>query len=153
MNPSVDNTVYFDGDAIAVSRYFSKFQTLLKECPTAMMLKGNQILVEKLPKVERKTRSGLIIAAATTHRDTVDDTATEFGLVLMTGPGQFGENGDDYPCDAKVGEVILLPNSTYWYGAFMGLPNYEPYSIGRIRDDQIPLWFGDYKKAYEVLSG
>jgi co-chaperonin GroES (HSP10) len=153
VSEAVDNTKYFDGDAIAVSKYFKAFQTLIKEYPNAMMLKGNQILVEKLPKVERKTKSGIIIAEAHTHKNTVADTATDFGLVLMTGPGQIDEKGNDIPTDARVGEIILLPHSTYWYGAFMGLPQYEPYTIGRLLDDQIPMWFGDYKKAYEVLSG
>jgi co-chaperonin GroES (HSP10) len=144
---------FFDGDAIAVSKYFKKFQTLLKECPGIMTLKGDNVLVEKLPKVELKTKSGLIIGTSTTHKNTVADSVTDFGLVLMTGPGQVFEDGSDCPCDAKPGDIILLPQGTYWYGAFGHISQYEPYSIGRLRDGQIPMWFTDYKKAFEVLNG
>lgn len=144
---------FFDGDAIKASKYYSKFQTLLNEYPGLMELKGDNILVERLPKVEMKTKSGLIIGTTTTHKSTMQDSATDFGLVLMAGPGQFFDDGSDCPCDAKPGDIILLPQSVYWYGAFGHITDYEPYSIGRLRDGQIPMWFSDYKKAFEVLNG
>lgn len=144
---------FFDGDAIAASKYFKKFETLRKEYPGAMTLKGDNILVEKLPKVEMKTKSGLIMGTVTTHKNTVADSLTEFGIVLMTGPGQLFEDGSTCECDAKPGDIILLPQSTFWFGLFGHITDYDPYSIGRLRDGQVPMWFTDYKKAFEVLNG
>lgn len=144
--------LHFDGDALRVSRYFKRFERLTKEFPRAMELKGDQILVEKLPQVELKTKAGLIIGTATTHRNTIEDSTTEFGVVLMVGPGQFDETGQTIPCDSKPGDVVLLPGSTYWYGAFGHIADYDPYSIGRIRDSLIPMWFGDYQLAFKVLN-
>ncbi|UOF79036.1 cpn10 [Caudoviricetes sp.] len=145
---------HFEGDAISISRYFTKFQKLVTEHPGAMELKGDQVLVERLPKPELKTASGLFIPSnVKTHRDTIESDSTEFGLVLMVGPGQYTDDGTTIPCDSKPGDVILLPGTTNWYGSFGHIADYDPYSIGRIRDSMVPMWFGDYKKAFEVLNG
>jgi len=143
---------FFTGDAVGSSKYLKKFRRLTLEFPGIMELKGDHLLVERLPAIEMKTKSGIILQGAKTFRDTIEDTMTEFGIVLMTGPGQLDEQGNTFPCDSKVGDVILLPGSTYWYGAFGHIAGYEPYSIGRVRDTLIPMWFQDYKKAFEVLN-
>lgn len=143
---------FFDGDAIKASKYFSAFERLRKECPGAMSLKGDNVLVERLPQIELKTRSGLILGTAKTHKNTVADSTTDFGLVLMTGPAIVFEDGSTAELDCKPGDIILLPSSTYWYGAFGHIASYEPYSIGRLRDGQVPMWFGDYKQAFEMLN-
>lgn len=141
----------FDGDALAISRYYHRFKKL--QDMDAMLLKGDQILVERLPKPELKTSSGLIIPGGVkTYKDTIESDTTEFGLVLMVGPGQYTDDGGIIQCDSKVGDVILLPGTTYWYGAFGHIADYDPYSIGRIRDGMVPMWFKDYKKAFEVLN-
>lgn len=145
---------FFDGDAVAVSKYFKRFKRLHDDFfSSIMMIRGDNVLVERLPPLEVKTKSGLIIAEAKTHKNTVQDTCTEFGLVLATGPGQVFEDGTLAPCDAKPGDVVLLPQGTFWYGAFGHIADYTPYTIGRLRDGQIPIWFGDYMKAFEVLNG
>ncbi len=143
---------FFDGDAQGVSKYFKQFENLNREYPGMMTLKGDNVLVERLPRIEMKTKSGLIIGTATTYKNTVADTLTDFGLVLMVGPGQLFEDGSTCPCDAKPGDIVLLPQSTYWYGAFGHIAEYDAYSIGRLRDGQIPMWFTDYKKVFEVLN-
>lgn len=144
---------FFQGDAIGVSKYFRAFERLRKEYPGIMTLSGDNVLVERLPPVEVRTKSGLILNVETsTHRDSFTDSLTEFGLVLATGPGLWADEGGDIPCNAKPGDVILLPSSTFWYSGFGSIANYEAFSIGRVRDGQIPLWFKDYKKAFEVLS-
>jgi co-chaperonin GroES (HSP10) len=149
----VASASHFDGNAIGISKYFKRFQRLLQESPGSMELKGDQILVERLPKPELKTAGGLYIpGGVTTHRNTIESDTTEFGLVLMVGPGQFLDDGTTLACDSKPGDVILLPGTTYWYGAFGHIIDYDPYSIGRIRDSMVPMWFGDYVKAFEVLN-
>lgn len=147
------STKEFKGDAVGISRYFHRFKKLMDDHPRCMELKGDQILVEKLPKPELKTSGGLIIpGGVSTHKNTIESDTTEFGLVLMVGPGQFLEDGTTVPCDSKPGDVILLPGTTYWYGAFGHIADYDPYTIGRIRDGAVPMWFSDYKKAFEVLN-
>lgn len=147
-------------DALAESKYLKRFEALRKcvnhgnfDDVPPMTLKGDMILVERLPKLEMKTKSGIIIADAKTHKETAHDTATEFGIVLMVGPGQIFEDGSLQPCDSKPGDVILLSGNIYWYSQFGSLVDYKPYSIGRLRDSQVAMWFTDYKKAFEVLNG
>ena len=142
---------YFDGDALAASKYFERFARL-REHRGLMWLRGDNVLVEKLPPVELKTKSGLILGSANTHKGTIADACTEFGIVLMTGPGLIGDDGEDIPLDCQPGDVVLLPSSTFWYGAFGHIAGYEPYTIGRLRDSQVPLSFTDYRKAFDILN-
>lgn len=144
---------FFDGDALKASRYLERFRRLSDELPGHMILKGDMMLVEKLPPLEMKTKGGLIIGTASTHRDTARDTLTEFGVVLAAGPGQIFEDGSLQEPDSKPGDVILLPGTVTWYSQFGHIQGYDPYSIGRIRDAQVPLWFKDYQKVFDILNG
>lgn len=144
---------HFDGDALKISRYFNRFQELIKTEPAVMELKGDQILIERLPKPELKTKSGLILASVSGYKQTMEDSITEFAIVLMTGPGLLDENGNSIPCDCKPGDVVMVPGSTIWYSAFGHMADYDPNSIGRTRDTAIPIWFGNYVRAFEILSG
>lgn len=134
------------------SKYFERFGRLNMFDPF-MSLKGDMIMVEKLPKIERKTKSGIIIADHKSYKDNFSDAEAEFGIVLMVGPGQVFEDGTVQPCDSRPGDTILLPGNVFWYSQFGHLADYEPYTIGRLRDSQVGLWFTDYKKAFEVLNG
>lgn len=144
---------HFEGDAIAVSKYFHKFQRLVKEFPGTMELKGDHVLIERLPQIELRTKTGLVIPGTSGYKETMTDLSTDFGLVLMTGPGMWTDDNGDIPCDAKPGDVVLLPSSVQWYSVFGHIAGYEPYSIGRVRDGQLPMWFQDYRKAFEILNG
>lgn len=144
---------FFDGDARKASRYLEKFERLLKSECNDLILMGDNILVERLPPLELKTKSGIIIADAKTHRETSHDAATEFGVVLMTGPGQVMEDGSVLPCESLPGLVVLLPGNVTWYSQFGHIAGYEPYSIGRLRDSQVPMWFCNYKRVFEILNG
>src|SRR3989304_625402 len=152
-------TEHFNGDALASSKYFKRFNKLDKmknEYTEAyfrpMILKGDMILVERLPSVEMKTNGGIIIPDVKTHKDTAHDAQAEFGIVLMVGPGQVFEDGTTLPCDSKPGDVVLLPGNTAWYSQFGHMSDYGPYTIGRLRDSQVSLWFNDYKKAMDILN-
>lgn len=149
---------FFNGDAIQASKYWRKFQKLAaleeKLGRKLLILKGDNILVEKLPPVEIKLKSGLIYSEAkSTHKGTMSDSVTEFGLVLAVGPGQQYEDGGLCPCDSKPGDVILLPSNTMWYSMFGHIAGYDSYSIGRLRDSQVPLWLTDYQMCFEALNG
>lgn len=149
---------YFDGDVRKTSRYWDKFRKLeefefhVAKCDL-LKLKGDTMLVEKLPPVEIKLKSGLVYQGVDTHRGTMADDATEFGLVLAVGPGQYFEDGTLQVPDSKPGDVILLPGNVFWYSQFGHLAGYEAYTIGRMRDSQVPMWFSDYRTAFEILNG
>lgn len=150
------NQDFFEGSAIASSRYWEKFQRLraaeAKRGRPLLMLKGDQMLVEKLPPVEIKLPSGIIYSGVDTHKGTMADAATEFGLVLATGPGTMFEDGTEQPCDSKPGDVVMLPGNVFWYSMFGHLAPYHNYTIGRVRDAQIPMWTTDYELAFKVLN-
>lgn len=142
----------FDGDALAVSRYYTKFKEIRGAYPPPMSLKGDAVLVERLPPLELK-KGSLIIATVDTHRDTMKDALTNFGLVLMTGPGQVFENGQVYSCQAEPGNIVLLPGGMVWYSQFGHIAGYETDSIGLVRDYQLNIVFDNYKKAFDILNG
>lgn len=121
--------------------------------PKPMQLKGDMMLVEKLPKIEKKTASGIIIADHKGYKGNMSDDEAEFGVVLMVGPGQILEDGTLLETDCKAGDVILLPSNVLWYSQFGHLADYEPYTIGRLRDSQVGMIFTDYEKTFEVLNG
>ena len=166
--------VSFTGDARGISKYFERFQRLIElktvrrveysegghpcnvvdEVPGPLELKGNIMLIERLPKVDMKTKSGIIIPNSVKgYRDTHADMVTDFGLVLMTGPGDVLDDGTRAEMETRVGDVILLPNSVYWYSTFGALADYEANTIGIVRDSQVLMNFRDYIKAFEVLNG
>lgn len=141
---------FFEGDAKKVSRYYERFQRIES---AFMELKGDMILVERLPKVELKTASGIILPHdVKTYKDTHSDRTTDFGIVLMTGPGPIFDDGTTGSCEAKPGDVVLLPGNVSWYSAFGTMKDYEAYGIGMVRDAQIMMHFKDYIKAMEVLN-
>lgn len=149
---------FFNGDAIQASRYWRKFEKLRaieeKLGRKLLILKGDTILVEKLPPVEIKLPSGIIYSdAKSTHKGTMADSVTEFGIVLAVGPGQIFEDGSSYPCDSKPGDVVLLPGNVMWYSMFGHIAGYQNYTIGRLRDSQVPIWLTDYQMAFEALNG
>jgi len=149
---------FFNGDAIQASRYWKKFEKLRaferKHSRQLLILKGDMLLVEKLPPIEIKMPSGLVYGTAkSTHKGTMADDVTEFGLVLACGPGQSYEDGTVIPPDSKPGDVVLLPGNVGWYSMFGHIAGYENYTIGRVRDAQIPIWTTDYQMTFEVING
>src|SRR5690606_31937900 len=124
---------YFQGDAIEVSKYFHRFARLREA--GLMKLRGDNVLVEKLPPVEIKLASGLVMATDLgTHKNTLADAVTEFGLVLMVGPGQILDDGSTLEVACKPGDVVLLPQNTFWYSQFGHMAGYSALTIGRVRD-------------------
>lgn len=150
---SQDNTV---GGLVEKSRYLKRFQKLASDAPGAFRMEGDLLLIEALPKLEKEvTLAGgtkIVIADAKTHKQTHNDLAMEFGLVIMAGPGDIYE-GERLEMNCKVGEVVLLPGNVAWYSQFGSLANYEPYTLGVVRDASILVHLTDYEKAFEVLNG
>lgn len=149
--------VRFTGDGKACSKYFTRFA----EAQQHLRLAGDNILVEKLPKpdLEQRTASGIILPTEKSSRyaRTHADDLMEFGLVLAVGPGQhiIGETGqlEILPCTCKPGDIILLTDNIEWYSQFGHMVDYDPNTIGRIRDANVMMFFSDYMAFIEVLNG
>lgn len=159
----MQDKVTHTGDAREISKYFKRFQRLAEPVGQGldgeplyedhMVLKGDMLIVERLPKVELKTKGGIIMPHdVKTYKDTMSDRVTDFGIVLMTGPGHVFDDGTRAECECKPGDVILLPGNVAWYSAFGTMVGYEAFSIGLVRDAQIMLQFTDYQKAFEILN-
>lgn len=146
------------------SKYLERFKRLSsqareeegEELGNLLVLKGDMMLVEKLPKLEKKVKlaggTELVIADKEGYKETYSDKTADFGVVLMVGPGQILEDGSILRPDCQPGDVILLPGKVDWYSQFGTLERYEPYTIGRLRDSQVGMVFKDYKKVMEMLN-
>lgn len=139
------------------SKYSQRFARLKSEAPDSMVIEGDLLLVEVLPKLEKSVDLGggkkLIIADDKSYRSGHNEKTMEFGIVLATGPGDVLEDGSRAAMEVKVGDIILLPNSITLYSQFGSLANYEPYSIGMVRAANVLINFPDPAKAFEVLNG
>lgn len=149
---------------LSQSRYLRRFERLMKgivpegklvgpEFP--MELTGDIILIERLDKKEKTVKCGeleLVVAEATTYKETFYDQAAEVGIVLAVGPGQHLDDGTVIPCMTKPGDVVLLSGHIDWYSEFMGMKNYKAGTIGRARDSNLCLFFTNYDKAMELLN-
>lgn len=144
-------------NALSVSKYAER----LARASEFLRLLGDNILVERLPKpdLEQKTKGGIILPGHSSERykQTHSDGFMEFALVLAVGPGQhiIGDTGqlEVLPPTTKPGDIILLTDNIEWYSQFGHMADYEPNSIGRMRDGNVMMFFSDYKKFIEALNG
>lgn len=161
----------FTGDVEESSRYLKRFRGLVEvtrhkdldgmncvdEHQPYLRLVGDTILVERLGKIENKTKHGIIMPTTTTngtYKNLAADEVIEFGVVLMTGPGDIDpETGNHYALTTRVGDIISLPMNVQWYSQFGHMSDYEMGTIGRMRDAQVMMVFPNYEKAMEVLNG
>lgn len=144
--------ISFTGDVMKSSRYLKRFKRLAG----GLELMGDTILVEKLGRVETLTKGGIYIPTSTpggTYKSLAADEVIEFGVVLMTGPGDVDGDGQHCLMTTKVGDIISLPMNVQWYSQFGHLKDYEMGTIGRMRDAQVMMVFPDYNKAMEALNG
>lgn len=147
----------FDGDALSSSKYYERFQ----KAKQFLNLVGDNVLVERLPKPDmvQRTKSGILLPTTqiSTHRTAHTDDIMEFGLVLAIGPGQhvIGEDGQlkILPPLTKPGDIILLTDNIEWYSQFGHMADYDPNTIGRIRDSNVMMFFSEYMKFIEALNG
>ncbi|GAC1686490.1 MAG: hypothetical protein NVS9B9_08640 [Ktedonobacteraceae bacterium] len=148
----MSSAVAMSGDFRTWSKYWDAFQALEK-VPDALTLLGDTILIERAPPEERDTHSGITIATeVSTHKDTMEDGATNFGLVLAVGPGYYDDDGD-VPLSVRPGDIVLVdPLAVNWYSQFGGIARYKPYAIGMINQQQLRVIFKDYQKTFKVLN-
>lgn len=143
------------------SKYLHRFQKLDKVLGDSYELRGNLILVEKLPEEERVTKSGLILASESVSARQLDGMQPAKKLLVMRvlycGKGYYDEDDDTIPLDVKPGNMISAPvTSVQWYSNFEKMIDYEQYTIGRLTEDQIQQVWKDeaaYDTYFDILSG
>jgi co-chaperonin GroES (HSP10) len=144
-------------NAKQVSKYLKRFE----HASVFLRLLGDNILVERLPKVdfEQRSKGGIILPTErlSTYKHTHADDLMEFAIVIAVGPGQhvIGETGqlEVLPCTTKVGDIILLTDHVEWYSQFGHMADYEALSIGRMRDANVMMMFTDYKEFIGAING
>jgi co-chaperonin GroES (HSP10) len=141
------------GAVLGSSKFLERFQKLAAT-ENALGLIGDTILVEKLGRIETKTAGGIIMPTGPngSYKHTASDDVIEFGMVLLTGPGDVDNEGNNLKMTTKIGDIIALPMNVQWYSQFGEMKEYSMNSIGRMRDSQVMMVFKDYFKAMEVLN-
>jgi co-chaperonin GroES (HSP10) len=137
------------------SKYLKQFSKL---GPGDFPLRGNRLIVELLPKIEVKTKGGLVLATSLNdHRTTTNENQADVAVVLAVGSGYYGDDGEAVPMDVRVGNVILLTRfGVRAYSTFPGLTEYTAESIALCRESDVHAAWPSIEafNAYvEKLSG
>lgn len=137
------------------SKYLERFKKLqLGDLP----LRGNRLIIELLPKIEVKTKGGLVLATSLNdHRTTTNENQADVAIVLAVGEGYYGDDGEPVPLDIKVGNVILLTRfGIRAYSTFPGLSEYTADTIALCREADVhAAWpsIEAFKEYVDKLSG
>lgn len=115
------------------SKYLAKFAKL---DAGMLALRGDRMLVEKLPKEEFKTAGGLFInSSLSDHKSQIEMQRGELAIVLACGTGYVDEDGKEYEVDARPGTIILCNGFNYeHYSQFPGLAGYTQGSLAMVRE-------------------
>lgn len=113
-------------------KYKKVFDALSNE--PGLLLRGQAVLVEVLPKKELKTKGGLILGTVDTHRATSEDFRRPLGLVLRV--------GDDVDADnVMVGDVVLMPFNPLYLSEFPGIQEYTQNGLALINESDVIVKF------------
>jgi co-chaperonin GroES (HSP10) len=138
------------------SLYLKRFQNLDDTRSIHFLLKGNLILVEKLPEPEKRTKGGIILPSDNSHRqlNSIGADAPNFCVVLQVGEGYYNDNGVliEDSMDVKVGDIVLLPKlSIKYFSIFADLEDYKPDTIGIAKETEIQMIFNQVEGYYEYF--
>lgn len=138
------------------SKYLEQFKKL-ENNKELFNFEGNFILVEKLPKREIKTKSGIILTKSSQLQvGTVHDNIPNFGLVLLVGEGYRDEAGEliKDSMNVKPGNVILIPEHSVVYYSYFPISDYSHNTIGLTRESDFQMKFDsieNYNKFLDIL--
>lgn len=139
------------------SKYLHLFENL-KEVRDQFELTGDYMLVERIPEEEKKTRSGLVLAATpSSHKDALQAEQPVFCHVLAVGEGFYNEEtGEDVPNKTQPGDVILIsPMAAIWFKTFGTVISEGTAMVGVTMESEIKMRFkgyDGYKRTFEALS-
>lgn len=121
-------------------------------------LSGDNLVIELLPRAERKSSGGIIMADASDQRSQYQLLQTTIGIVLEIGEGYHDSStGEDVPLERKVGEVVWVSEGNLRRcSTFPGLEEgIEKADIAVISESHIyKVWdsIEDYMKDQELLN-
>lgn len=120
-------------------------------------LKGNFILVEKLPDIEIKSKSGLILNAKLDKMqfNTLQENIPNACVVLEVGEGYVDDEG--LPIEGSMslapGDVIILPkHAINYFSLFPALIEYMPNTIGLSKEDSAQFVFKGLDKYNDYCA-
>lgn len=127
------------------SKYLEKFKSLQSEEAKAnFRLNGGRLLVEIFPPKELKTASGLVISAPSNmaRGSTAESMRSVLAIVLLTGSGYFGDNGEDIPIDVPIGAIVLISDMDIkTFSTFPGIDDYTQNTLALIPENAIQMQF------------
>ncbi len=124
-------------------KYLNAFQQTAAQHSSSFELIGEHLLVEVIPDEEFKTKSGLIMAAGTSHQvnSLVSDKPT-FVRILMTGTGTPDDDGEMVKYDVEPGDICLVgAHSIKYFSVFGQLVTYGETRIGLTLAGEIQMRF------------
>lgn len=133
-------------------KYLDKVQACVKE--GILGLNGNRILLEMLEEEEPTTKSGIITSVGKEKSIHAADRA-RVAVVLAAGPGyDVEETQESVPLEYKAGDYVLVNQfAVKTFGAFFGLSEYRPDSIGLATDDLIQARIANFEAFNSILKG
>lgn len=137
--------------------YLDRFKALQTASSDDWYLRGDLLLVERLPAAEQKTDSGLIIAKADDHRMGFHRKASFFVRVIYTGAGTIDpETGVHHELDTQVGDIILIDEgNAVFFSTFGDMRGYEQETIGYTSEGSVKFCFRGqdaFERAFGILN-
>ena len=129
------------------TKYAAAFKRLAAN-PSLYKPDGNTLLVEVLPKQELKSKGGIILGKADTHKATSEDFRRDLGLVLLRG----AEVDSGAP---EEGELILMPFNPLYLSEFPGLNEYTQGTLALVDASSVLFRYPNaesFNKAKELLN-
>lgn len=145
-----------------VKSYLPRFNKLKQLDPKPYSLRGNLMLVEKLPEPELKTRGGIVLGGiidnGSKQINGLGADIPQFCRILDIGEGYTDDDGNVIPNSMSVqpGDIVLINRlSIKYFSLFHTFFDYKPDQIGLARDNDIQMHFkGDegLAKYFETLN-
>lgn len=138
--------------------YLDRFKSLKAAEEGDWYLRGDLILVERLPEVERKTSAGIITTINDVGmREGFMHKQTNFVRVLYVGDGVIDpETNEHFPVRAEPGDIIMVDQSQVrFFSDFGDMSDVKTEQIGITNEGSIRMRFKGkdaYDRAFKLLS-
>lgn len=145
------------------SLYLDRFQQLSEK--SIATLRGDWMLVEFIPKEEKKTASGIYMPTDSMSSAQVNGVAPErkltFVRVLFTGEGydEVDDEGNKIKeaLEYAPGDIVAIPfTAIKWFSDFGDMVDYKQDTIGLAQAAMVQWHLGsedNYTKVFDVLNG
>ncbi len=140
-------------------KYLEAVQRATTEVGPAFTLMGSFLIVERVPKEEVKTKSGLFLATDDRANGQINSISANMPVwvhVLAIGAGYYDdESGESLPLDTAPGDILLVgQHSVKWLPVYP-VDNYELFSVGVTSEAETQMRFRGldaYRRFSEALN-